>query len=80
MQQLAVACTNCTVKRSKIRHIDARQDWAMRNSSIRKPWKVDTNENESDLLAKTRELGRSVRTAAQSLHGVPGDPDGQGDS
>ena len=50
----AVAYANGTVKRSKIRHIDARQDWvrAMRDSKICKLWKVHTLENESDLLTK----------------------------
>ena len=51
----AVAYANGTVKRSKIRHIDAQQSrvGAMRDSSTCKPWKVDTKENESDLLANT---------------------------
>ena len=50
----AVAHANGTVKRSKKGHIDARQDWvsAMRDSNICKLWKVDTKENESDLLTK----------------------------
>ena len=46
-----------TVKCSKIRRIDARQDWvqAMRDSAICKLCKVHTLENESDLLAKIHE-------------------------
>ena len=53
----AVAHASGTVKCSKIRHIDARQDWvgAMRNSSICKLWKANTKENESDLLTKIHE-------------------------
>lgn len=53
----AVAYANGTVKRSKIRHIDARQDWvqAMRDSAICKLWKVQFLENESDLLLKIHE-------------------------
>ena len=53
----AVAYGNGTVKRSKIRHTDARQDWvgAMRDSSICKLWKVDTTDNELDLLTKIHE-------------------------
>ena len=41
---IAVAYGNGTVKRSKIRHIDARQDWVgvMRGSSACKLWKVNT--------------------------------------
>ena len=43
----AVAYANGTVKRSKIRHIDARQDWvgAMRDDKIRQLWKADTHES-----------------------------------
>ena len=46
----AMAYGNGTVKRSKIRHIDAQQDWvgAMRDSSICKLCKVDTKDNELD--------------------------------
>ena len=57
----AVAYANGTVKRSKIQHIDARQDWvgAMRDSNICKLWKVDTKENESDLLTKIHEADHS---------------------
>ena len=53
----AVAYANGTGKRSKIRHIDARQDWAqaMRDSTTCKLWKVHALENESDLLTKIHE-------------------------
>ena len=53
----AVAYANGTVKRSKIRHIDARQDWiqAIRDSATCKLWKVQILENESDLLTKIHE-------------------------
>ena len=46
-----------------MRHIDARQDWvgAMRDSNICKPWKVDTKENESDLLAEIHEADQFER-------------------
>ena len=49
-----VVYTNSTVKCSKIRHIDAHQDWvqAMQDSNICKLWKVHTLENGSDLLTK----------------------------
>ena len=59
----AAAYANGTVKRSKIRHIDARQDWvsAMRDSNICKLWKVDTKENESDLLARIHEADQFER-------------------
>ena len=59
----AVAYANGTVKRSKIRHIDARQDWvrATRDDSICKLWKVDTKENESDLLTKIHEADQFER-------------------
>ena len=59
----AVAYANGTVKRSKIRHIDARRDWvgAMRDSSICKLWKVDTKENESDLLPKIHKADQFER-------------------
>ena len=59
----AGAYGNGTVKRSKIRHIDARQDWvgAMRGSSACKLWKVDTKDNESDLLTKTHEADQFER-------------------
>ena len=59
----AAAYANGTVKRSKIRHIDARQDWAgvMRDSNICKLWKVDTKENESDLLTKIHEADQFER-------------------
>ena len=52
----AVAYTNGTVKRSKRRHIDARQDWvrAMRDSAICKLQKAHTLENESDILTGDR--------------------------
>ena len=55
-----VAFANGTVKRSKICDLDAQQDWviAMRDSNICKLWKVDTKENESDLLAKIHEAGQ----------------------
>ena len=48
------AYTNGMIKRSKIRRIDARQDWVQvtQDSNICKRWKVHTLENESDLLAK----------------------------
>ena len=59
----AVAYANGTVKRSKIRHIDAQQDWvrAMHNDRICKLWKVDTKENESDLLTKIHEADQFER-------------------
>ena len=54
---IAVAYGNGTVKRSKIRHIDARQDWVgvMQDSNICKLWKVNTKDNECDLLTKIHE-------------------------
>ena len=59
----AVAYANGTVKRSKIRHIDTRQDWvsAMRDRSICKLRKVDTKENDSDLLTKIHEADQFER-------------------
>ena len=53
----AVAYANSTVKRRKIRHVTARQDWvqAMRDSTTCKLWKVYTLKNESDLLTKIHE-------------------------
>ena len=53
----AVAYANSTVKRSKLRHINARQEWvqAMRDSDTCKLWKVHTLENDSDLLTKIHE-------------------------
>ena len=53
----AVVYANSTVKRSKLRHINARQEWvqAMRNSATCKLWKAHTLENESNLLTKIHE-------------------------
>ena len=58
-----VAYTNGMVKCSKIQHIDARQDWlsAMHNSKICKLWKVDTKENESNLLMKIHKANQFER-------------------
>ena len=59
----AVAYANSTVKHSKIRHIDAQQDWVstMCNNNTCKLRKVDTKENESDLLTKIHEADQFER-------------------
>ena len=59
----AVAYANSTVKCSKIQNIDTWQDWvsAMHNSEICRLWKVDTKENESDLLMKIHEVDQFER-------------------
>ena len=65
----AVAYTNGTVKCSKTRHIDARQDraQAMRDSSICKLWKVHTLENGSDLLTKIHEADQFEQLRNQCM-------------
>ena len=71
----AVAYTNGTLKRSKIRHIDARQDWVppMRDSSTCKLWKVHTLENESDLLTKIHKPDQfeRLRSRCMVLQNIP---------
>ena len=59
----AVAYANGTVKCSKIRRINARQDWvgAMRDDNICKLQKVDMKENEPDLLTKIHEADQFER-------------------
>ena len=64
-----VAYANGTVKRSKIRHMDAWQDWvsAMCDSSTCKLWKVDTKENESNLLARIHEADQFERLRGRCM-------------
>ena len=59
----AVAYANGTVKCSKIQHINTQQDWvsAMCDSNICKLWKVNTKENESDLLTKIHKADQFER-------------------
>ena len=48
----AITFASGTVKKSKIRHIDARQDWvqALRDAELMKLVKVDTKGNYADLM------------------------------
>jgi len=50
----AEAFMNCTVKRSKLKHIDCRQEWCkmLRNKKIVLPEHVDTDNNLADLETK----------------------------
>ena len=68
--------TNGTAKCNKIRHIDARQDWAsaMRGSNLRKLRKADTKENESGLLAKIHKADQFERLRGRSRRGNPPTP------
>ena len=53
----AITFASGTVKKSKLRHIDARQDWvqALRDSKLVKLIKVDTKDNYADLMTKILE-------------------------
>ena len=50
----AEAFCNDTVKRSKLKHIDCRQEWVklLRNKNVMKAKHVDTNLNLADLFTK----------------------------
>ena len=50
----AEAFCNGTVKRSKLRHIDCRQEWVhtLRNKDVMRPKHVDTKENLADMFTK----------------------------
>ena len=53
----AITFASGTVKKSKLRHIDARQDWvqALRDSELVKLVKVPTKDNYADLMTKILE-------------------------
>ena len=53
----AITFASGTVKKSKLRHIDARQDWvqALRDSELVKLVKVDTKDNYANLMTKILE-------------------------
>jgi hypothetical protein len=56
--------------RSRLRHVDARQEWvqALRDSKLVKAVHVDTTENLSDLFTKALDLGTFVRFRKQLMH------------
>jgi hypothetical protein len=56
--------------RSRLRHVDARQEWvqALRNSNLVKAVHVDTTENLSDLFTKALDLGTFIRFRKQLMH------------
>jgi hypothetical protein len=56
--------------RSRLRHVDARQEWvqALRDSKLVKAVHVDTTENLSDLFTKALDLGTFIRFRKQLMH------------
>ena len=56
--------------KSRLRHVDARQEWvqALRNSNLVKAVHVDTTENLSDLFTKALDLGTFIRFRKQLMH------------
>ena len=69
----AIAFASDRVRRSKLKHIDVRQEWvqALRDHSVCKLEKVDTKDNLSDLMTKILDMetfeglrGRMMRSQA----------------
>jgi hypothetical protein len=56
--------------RSRLRHVDARQEWvqALRDSKLVKVVHVDTTENLSDLFTKALDLATFTRFRKQLMH------------
>jgi hypothetical protein len=56
--------------RSRLRHVDARQEWvqALRDSKLVKAVHVDTTQNLSDLFTKALDLGTFIRFRKQLMH------------
>ena len=59
----AEAFCNGTVKRSKLRHIDCRQEWVhtLRNKDVMRPKHVDTKENLADMFTKILDAKDFIR-------------------
>ena len=55
---------------SRLRHVDARQEWvqALRDSKLVKAVHVDTTENLSDLFTKALDLGTFIGFRKQLMH------------
>ena len=64
--------------RSRLRHVDARQEWVqvLRDSQLVKAVHVDTTENLSDLFTKALDLATFTRFRKQLMHFqyIPGAP------
>ena len=69
----AIAFASDRVRRSKLKHIDVRQEWvqALRNHQVCRLEKVDTKDNLSDLMTKILDIetfeglrGRMMRSQA----------------
>ena len=74
--QTALSFATGTVKKSKLRHIDARQDWvqALRDANLVKLAKVHTRDNLADLGTKLEPGAGHLRGTARPDHGQPTDP------
>ena len=64
---------NASAQRSKLKHIDCRQEWVktLRDKSIVKVEHIPTKDNLADLFTKILSVGDFVRLRDQLLHPTP---------
>ena len=64
---------NASAQRSKLKHIDCRQEWVktLRDKSVCNPVHIPTKDNLADLFTKILPLGDFIRLRDQLLHPAP---------
>ena len=64
---------NASAQRSKLKHIDCRQEWVktLRDKSICTPVHIPTKDNLADLFTKILPLGDFIRLRDQLLYPAP---------